>query len=119
MQTQIKKLLHPLKITQNKILKILQFKKRKSETNALYEEFKVLKVEDLHMYNTFCLIQKIIHHPQTVPAAINELFTLHKNVHNHDTRNKNDIHATNINYLTYGGRKLNYKGRNYWNNLPV
>ena len=114
-----KKLLHPLKITQNKILKILQFKKRKSETNVLYEEFKVLKVEDLHMYNTFCLMQKIIHHPQTVPAAINKLLTLHKNVHNHDTRNKNDIHATNINHLTYGGRKLNYKGRNYWNNLPV
>ena len=53
-----KKLLHPLKITQNKILKILQFKKRKSETNALYEEFKVLEVEDLHMCNTCCLIQK-------------------------------------------------------------
>ena len=89
------------------------------KTNALYEEFKVLKVEDLHMYNTCCLIQKIIHHPQTVPAAINGLLTLHKNVHNHDTRNKNGIHATNINYLTYGGMKLNYKGRNYWNNLPV
>ena len=38
---------------------------------------------------------------------------------NHDTRNKNDIHATNINYLNYGGRKFNYKGRNYSNNLPV
>ena len=71
------------------------------------------------MYNTCCLIQKIIHHPQTAPAAINELLTLHKNIHNHDTRNKNDIHATNIDYLTYGGRKLNCKGRNYWNNLPV
>ena len=65
-------------------------------------------LEDLHMYNT-----------QTVPAAINELINLDKNVHNHDTRNKNDIYATNINYLTYGGRKLNYKGRNYWNNLSV
>ena len=65
------------------------------------------------------IIIKIIHNPQTVPVAINELLTLHKNVHNHDTRNKNDIHATNINYLTYEGRKLNYKGRNYWNNLPV
>ena len=62
------------------------------------------------MYNTCCLIQKIIHH-QTVPAAINELLTLHKIVHNHDTRNKNDIHATNINYLNYGGRKLKYKGK--------
>ena len=39
--------LRPLKVTQNRILKILQFKPHKSNTNKLYSDFSVLKMEDL------------------------------------------------------------------------
>ena len=49
---------------------------------------------------------------------MNELLTFHKDIHNYNTRNKNDIHATHINYKTYGAKKLDYRGRNFWNNLP-
>ena len=50
---------------------------------------------------------------------MNELLILHKDMHKYNTRNKNDIHATQINNMTYGSRKLGYRGRNFWNNLPT
>ena len=52
--------LNTLMITQNKILKILQFKKRNAKTNELYKEFEVLKLQDLHMFNICCLVHKVI-----------------------------------------------------------
>ena len=39
-------------------------------------------------------------------------------MHKHNTRNKNDIHARRNN-MTYGSRKISYRGRNFWNNLPT
>ena len=44
--------------------------------------------------------------------------TLHKDIHNFDTTHNNDIHAKHINFKTYGSRKLDNRGRNFWNNLP-
>ena len=42
-----------------------------------------------------------------------------KDMHKYNTRNKNDIHVTHVNNMTYGSRKLGYRGRNFWNNLPT
>ena len=106
-------------VTQNKILKILQFKKHRSNTNALYKEYCVLKVEDQHKFNICCLIHKTIHHPGNIPTSMNELLILHKDMHKYNTRNKNDIRATHVKNMTYGSRKLGYRGRNFWNNLPT
>ena len=106
-------------VTQNKILKILQFKKHRSNTNAPYKEYCVLKVEDQHKFNICCLIHKTIHHPGNIPTSMNELLILHKDMHKYNTRNKNDIYATHINNMTCGSRKLGYRGRYFWNNLPT
>ena len=87
-------------VTQNKILKILQFKKHRSDTNALYKKkYSVLKVEDQHKFNICCLIHTTIHHlgdPGNISTSMNELIILHKDMHKYNTRNKNDIHATRI-----------------------
>ena len=37
---------------------------------------------------------------------MNELLILNKDMHKYNTRNKNDINATDINNMTYGSRKL-------------
>ena len=73
--------LHPLMVAQNKILKIFQFKKRISNTSALYKEYSVLKVADQHECNICCLIHKIINHPGNIQASMNELLILHKDMH--------------------------------------
>ena len=53
-----------------------------------------------------------------MPQAINELFTLNKNIHDHNTRSREGIHANPINTRTFGSRKNSYQSRQYWDKLP-
>ena len=54
-----KKFLTPLKTSQNKLLRILQFKQRKSPVNDLYKSFGVLKLTDMHKYNLIILMNNL------------------------------------------------------------
>ena len=104
--------------SQNRLLKILQFKPFKSNVNNLYLEFDVLKVEDLHYYNICCLVHKFIHHSDSLPLSISNIFVQHTSFHSYNTRYKHDLHATHINTKSYGSKTMSYKGRQYWNHLP-
>ena len=55
--------LRPFKVAQNRILKILQFKPHKSNTNELYSDFSVLKMEDIFKYS-MCNINTELHTSQ-------------------------------------------------------
>ena len=109
--------LDKLKVTQNKILKILQFK-RKSHINDLYKDFDVLKIEGINKFNICCLTHKIIHNPDNLPQAITELFTLNKQVHDYNTRNNERLHADKINTTTYALRKIKHQARLCWESIP-
>ena len=110
--------LNTLMITQNKILKILQFKKRNAKTNELYKEFQVLKLQDLHIFNTCCLVHKVINNREILPQAINTLFTQNRQVHDHDTRQKEELHPHIINTKSFGAKTISHQGRIFWNQLP-
>ena len=99
--------------SQNRLLKILQFKPFKSNVNNLYLEFDVLKVEDLHYLNICCPVHNIIHHSDSLPLSISNIFVQHTGVH----FCKHDLHATHINTISYGSKTMSYKGRQYWNHL--
>ena len=81
-----------LKITQNKMLKILQFR-QKSHTNDLYKDFNVLKIKNTHKFNTCRLTHKIIHRPDNLSQARH----FNKQVHDYDTRNIEGLHSRKIN----------------------
>ena len=104
--------------SQNRLLKILQFKPFKSNVNHLYLESDVLKVEDLRYYNICCLFHKFIHHSDSLPLSISNIFVQHTSFHSYNTRYKHDLHATHINTKSYGSKTMSYKGRQYWNHLP-
>ena len=104
------KFLSQLKMSQNKVLRILQFKHRKSPVNDLYVTFGVLKLADMQKY-------KFIHTPNEFPTALKDLFIQHSEIHSYNTRNKYDVHATHVNTKIYGHKKLSYITRQYWNLL--
>ena len=104
-------------ITQNIILKILQFKKRNAKTNELYKEFEVLKLQDLHMFNICCLVHKVINNRETLPQAINTLFTQNSQVHEKEGK-KEELHPNNINARSFGAKTISHQGRIFWNQLP-
>ena len=113
-----KKFLTPLKTSQNKLLRSLQFKHRKCPVNDLYKSSEVLKLTDMHTYNLIILMHKLMHQTNKIPGAIKEVFTKYSQIHSYDTRNKFDLHAKNIDSKTYGCRKLSLLCRQKWNSLP-
>ena len=110
--------LRPLKVAQNRILKILQFKPHKSNTNKLYSDFSVLKMEDIFKFSMCNITHKYIHHKEAVPQALHTIFLQHNDIHSYNTRNKKDLHAQEINTITYGAKQISYITRQCWNELP-
>ena len=77
-------------VTQNKLLRILQFKHITKPLRDIYGEFSTLKLKDLHYFNFCCIAHKFIHSPtllpETIAEAINDLFCQNDQIHDHDTR---------------------------------
>ena len=105
------------KTSRNKVLRIIQFKHRKSPVDDLYMTFRVLKLADMQKYNLPTIMHKFLHTPDEFPAALKYLFIQHSEIHGYITRNKYDLHATHINTKIYGHKKLSYITRQYWNSL--
>ena len=83
-------------VTQNKLLRLLQFKHIRTLLRNLYRQFNTLKLKDLHYFNICCIVQKFIHLPNLLPEAINYIFCRNDQIHDHDTRNKKYLHPVKI-----------------------
>ena len=114
-----KKYINLLIVTQNKLLRILQFKNKGTPQKDLHREFNTLKLKDLHHYNLCYIVHKFIHTPDLLPEATNELFCRNEQIHNYNTRQKKDLHPVKINTkLIYGEKTISFQGTTLWNSLP-
>ena len=112
--TSTKKYMQPLMVTQNKLLRILQFKHIRTPLRNLYRQFNTLKLKDLHYFNICCIVQKSIHLPNLLPEAINDIFCRNDQIHDHDTRNKNDLHPVKIKTKMYGEKTISFQGTTFY-----
>ena len=64
-----------IKTSQNKILRILQFKHQNSPTNDLYTNFKILKLKEMQEMKLLSVIFKLVHTPDEFTEALKALFT--------------------------------------------
>ena len=66
-----------LKTSQNKELRILQFKHRKSPVDDLYVTSGVLKLADMQKYNLLTIMHKFMYTPDEFPAELKDLLIQH------------------------------------------
>ena len=104
-----KRHIQPSAATQNKVLRILQFKARKTPFESLFKAFDVLKLKDLHYLHICCIVHKFIHSPCLLPQAINGIFRKNKQVHQCNTRQKNDSYPVKISTKLYGEKTISFK----------
>jgi hypothetical protein len=64
------------------------------------------------------LVHKYLFHRSTLPEAYSEYFIANANIHNYNTRCKDDIHLNSCK-LSYGHRCIKSKAASLWNALPV
>ena len=72
---------------------------------------------ELHQFQIICIIHKFIYHRDLLPKIYHNYFTENFKIHEYNTRYKENLHLTVVN-LCYGSKAINFKGCNFWNQLP-
>ena len=114
-----RKYMQPLISTQNKILRILQFKNIRIDINKPYKEFGILELKDPHKFNMSRIVYKFIHFPNMLPDAVSEMFYTNAQVHNHNTKHERDIHPLKIKTKFYDEKTISYQGRHVGTHHPT
>ena len=93
-------------VTQNNLLRILQFKHITTPLRSIYGEFSTLKLKDLHYFNIFRTAHKFIHSRTILSEAINNIFCRNDQIHDHHIRYKKDLHPAKIKTKLYGEKRF-------------
>jgi len=100
----------------NKLLRILQGKDRRSPTIELYLTYNMLPVLQLHDLQILLFVHKCLHHRIELPLLFSNYFSMNNFVHDYKTRQSNllQLHSTST---QYGKRCILNKGCTLWDNL--
>ena len=85
----------------NKLLRILHGKSRRSTVLDLYENYNTLPLQQLHQFSVLVFVHKFIHHTDILPDIFHNYFTLNSSAHNYATRQKDGRRLFNIKYYSW------------------
>ena len=103
-----------MKKTQNKAIRILNFKVSKQGAEKLYKKLKIDKVRNIiiiaNCWFAYDQLQK------NLPESFSDFFTLNTQLHHHNTRG-NKLIVPNINTTRYGSNSITLKAIKQWNEM--
>ena len=109
--------LNSLQRIQNKILKILFYKRRNENIDLLYREYSILKIRELAKYQIMQPIFKYVKFKGNIPIKTKEKFKKCNRINNRTNLRNRYNFATNRSKLDIG-KKHSYYNTALWNNLP-
>ena len=98
--------LKQIKKSQDKGIRIINFKSKNDPSNPLYKSMKILKLNDVILFNNCMFVLKTIHNEQS--STFSNFFKVSHNEHNYNTRGANVI-KPNVKTTTYGLNSIKYK----------
>ena len=109
--------LNPLQIVQNRILRALQYKDKYFPINKMHKSYGILKLQDMIQYKQSKIIHSLLTGAKKLPSVLKKLIVPLKNIHSHNTRNKNLVYEVKPRH-PIGGRLLKSNASKVWNRLP-
>ena len=109
------KILKPLQILQNKLLKTLCHKKQRDSATVTLNENNILSCRKLNEYFVALFVFK--QQNSMLPEVFSNYFRKNSDVHTAGTRQSNNLYIINPR-TSSGQRNLKYLGAKIWNNLP-
>ena len=101
----------------NRLLRILQNKKRFSNTLELYASFNTLPINNLFIFRLLIHAHALHNKSESLPMIFHNKVQLNSSFHSYSTRSNNDFHILQTN--TKAGSKLSYHIASiHWNSLP-
>ena len=110
--------LQKLNVLNNKLLRLMQKASIYTHVLQLYITFNTLPIERLFKRQLLLFVRKCMHFKELIPPIYLNYFTLNLQVHNHDTRTRNDLHLCRFN-TNFGKRCLNFQASILWKLLPI
>ena len=93
----------------NKILRILQWKRLDYPVKLLYQNYKTLPIPALHNYQILVFMFKYVHLNNCLPPAFTNYLVFNSSIHSHNIRGSNDIHFFTVSGSS-GSKTLMFKG---------
>jgi len=109
-----RKLLNPLIIKCNSLLRIIQDKTRFDHVKDLYINYNTLPVHLLYKLFILKLMHRFIYCRQSLPTVISKLFCSNDEVHFFNTRFKHQFNLNNVN----NSKSISFIGPSMWLKLP-
>ena len=104
-------------ILNNRILRILQDKRRDTNTTELYSMYNTLPIDKLYKFKLLTYAHAIFYKTIILPDWFHNNFNFNTNIYSHWTRTSSDLHKTTTN--SAAGTKLSKnKITSLWNSLP-
>ena len=100
--------------TQNKALRILNFKGLREGSDYLYKESKINKLKNIIIIANIQLVYNQL--KNNLPKTFSNFFTLNTQLHQHNTR-KNRLTVSNANTTSYGSNSITLKATKQWNEV--
>jgi len=99
-----------------KALRVVCKTKWDAHTSPLFEVLKVLKLQDITKLQAGCFMYKAM--SNQLPPLFVDYFTLNRDLHNHYTRQSQNIHIFGLK-TTVRKYSIKYFGSCLWNSLPM
>ena len=108
------KLLHPLIIKCNSLIRVIHDKTRFDHVKDLYVTYNTLPVHLLYKLFVLKLMHRFIYCRNSLPTVISKLFCSNSDIHTFNTCFK---HQFNLNYVT-NSNSISFVGPSMWLKLP-
>ena len=102
-------------IQQKKALRNINKCTYNAHTNELFQKMNILKVNEIYELQLAVMMYK--HNKTLLPKPLQNLFTLHRQLHNYNTRTRNNPTVPRHN-LEVTRRSISHMGPLIWNNVP-
>ena len=110
-------IINHIQTLQNQLLKVLTKKPYRYSTNALHNELKLIKVVDIFKQEVLSFVFN--YYTNKLPPVFSNYFTLFSNIHNYNTRDRNQSFILPQFSNEFGSSALKVEGVRLWNSLNV
>jgi hypothetical protein len=90
-----KKIIHPLEIVLNQVLRALQFQSYETPLKELYSRYNLLPLNKLFQFKLLCLAYVSCNLNSTLPVYLRNFVTTNSTLHSHYTRSSQNLHQPN------------------------
>jgi len=73
----------------------------------LYANYNILPITKFYCFQILCIVYKFTYHKELLPKVYRDYFTKNYKIHDYDTRNKNNLHLSTVNFC-YGSRAITF-----------